>query len=284
MATIYTHLDLDVDTAASIWLWRRLHSQEAWALKLVPATWDGSGLAEGDVALGLDAAGRGIRPRRSADGSVASCFHRILGEHLPPEAAENEKLLRPIADLLDAQRRDGNLTRLGFPARYGIYALSGTFLALKLTARDEHDLLASFGRILDGFVHLAELSDEVGRLAQEAEMIGEVALVLDQNHPGLHRAVFRRGARFLVFKDGNNIGILREARERAHLAKLLKSRLEEPGWFFHPRGHMAARGSRRAPASTPSRYAPQDVARLLDAALKERAQVLAQGEARSAAG
>ncbi|TAH37145.1 MAG: hypothetical protein EYC70_09195 [Planctomycetota bacterium] len=270
MGTLYTHLDLNVDAAASIWLWRRAHSPDPWPVKTVPSTWDGSAIGPGDVALDMDAGGRGIRSRRNQDGSVSSCFHVILNEFLPEDGplAEHEELLRPLADILDAQRRDGNLTRLGFPPRYGIYGLTGTFLALKLTCAQPEDLLDHFSRILDGFVRMAELSDEVGRLAQEIEFIGDVAVILDQNHLGLHRAVFRRGARFLIFRDGNNLGILREARERAHLGRLLEGQIQEAGWFFHPRGHLAARGTRKAPAATASRYEAHAIARMLDAALK----------------
>ena len=99
-------------------------------------------------------------------------------------------------------------------------------------------------------------------------MFGEVAVLLDRDNPGLHRAIFRRGARFLVFKDGLNLGVLREARERRHLGEILQGRIDEPGWFFHPRGHLAARGTRRAPASTASRFAPHDIARILAEALQ----------------
>jgi hypothetical protein len=274
MPNLYTHLDIDVDTAASIWLWRRIYEGEEWRLELKPATWSGDGLTDDDVALELDAHGDGIRSRRQNDGSVQSCFRVILLEHLPEdmtdeEADRLEQLVGPIADILDAQRRDGNLARLGYPPRYGIYGLSGTFLALKYTTETEQELVAVFSRILDGFVRLAELSCDVNRLAREVEMIGEVAILLDRDNPGLHRAIFRRGAKFLVFKDGHNLGVLREARERRHLGEILRDRIEEPNWFFHPRGHLAARGTRRAPARDPSRYTPHALAALLAEALED---------------
>ncbi len=274
MARIYTHLDLDVDTAASIWLWKRLFPEETWEVELKPATWDGSGMSADDVALELEAGGHGIRSRRLADGSVQSCFRVLLREELPEDLSEEEvrKLERevgPIADLLDAQRRDGNLTRLGFPSRYGIYGLSGTFLALKHMCPEPPELLEHFHRILDGFVRIAELSGEVARIVESTPFFGEVAVLLDEDKPGLHRAIFRRGARFLVFKDGNNLGVLREAREKRHLGDLLRGRIEEDGWFFHPRGHLAARGTRRAPATDPSRYPPEELARILASALEE---------------
>lgn len=274
MPILYTHLDLDVDTAASIWLWKRIYEDEEWELGLKPATWDGEGLGEDDVAIELDAKGEGIRSRRLPDGAVLSCFRVLLRDHLPEdmdheETQRLEQLVGPIADILDAQRRDGNLSRLGYPPRYGIYGLTGTYLALKYTCRDESELLEVFSRILEGFVRLAELSCDVNRLAREVDMFGEVAVLLDQDNPGLHRAIFRRGARFLVFKDGNNLGVLREARERRHLGELLRNRIPEDGWFFHPRGHLAARGTRRAPAKDTSRFTPHDIARILAEALAE---------------
>lgn len=277
MGTLYTHLDLTVDAAAAVWLWRRLHSHDSWPMRTVPSTWDGADMAEEDVAIDIDAGGRGIRSRRNPDGSVSSCFRIVLTEHMPADSPwiDHEPLLRPLADLLDVQRRDGNLTRLGFPPRYGIYGLSGTFLALKHACSSIEELADHFSRILDGFVRMAELSDEVGRLAQSVELVGSVAVILDQNHLGLHRAVFRRGARFLVFKDGYNLGILREAREKAHLGRLIQAQIEESGWFFHPRGHLAARGTRKAPAPTSSRYHPRELAVMLDAALKTQNTLLA---------
>lgn len=274
MAVIYTHLDLDVDAAASIWLWRRLYKEQTWEVRLKPATWTGSDLQQEDVAIELEAAGNGLRARRNPDGSVSSCFRVIMTDCVPPnydheDIERLERMVGPIADLMDVQRRDGNLSRLGFPPRYGIYGLSGTFLALKRTTEDEKELLGDFSRILDGFMHLAELSTEVSQIADEVEFVGrEVAVIMDQDNPGLHRAIFRRGAKFIVFKDGKNLGILREARERRHLGNLLQERIKESGWFFHPRGHLAARGTRRAPARSDSQYQPAEIAKMLKEALE----------------
>ncbi|KAA3611595.1 MAG: hypothetical protein DWQ01_05765 [Planctomycetota bacterium] len=278
MPNLYTHLDLDVDAAASIWLWQYLYSSQDWNVQLVPATWPGEEMRNDDMAIELEAEGKGIRARRNPDGTILSCFRIILNEWMPRDLnrLEHDRIYRmvgPIADLLDAQRRDGNLSRLGFPPRYGIYGLSGTFLALKKTAESETELLLEFERILDGFLHLAELSTEVHRLAEEVQFLGhQVAIISDQDNPGLHRAIFRRGAKFLVFKDGNNLGVLREARERKHLGELLSPRIEEEGWFFHPRGHLAARGTRRAPARTESRYTPLQLAEILQGALEEHVE------------
>lgn len=69
----------------------------------------------------------------------------------------------------------------------------------------------------------------------------------------------REGVSFIVYKDGNNIGISRNAEiERPDLNDIksyinkLASEDERDSWFYHPSGFLACRGSKKNPAGEPS--------------------------------
>ena len=75
--------------------------------------------------------------------------------------------------------------------------------------------------------------------------------------------LFDRGAALVVFLDGHNLGVVKRDDIEASLDHEAVHKLVdgEDGWFFHPNGWLVARGTRKAPAETPSMIEPEDLAR-----------------------
>jgi uncharacterized UPF0160 family protein len=67
--------------------------------------------------------------------------------------------------------------------------------------------------------------------------------------------------KIVIYRDGNNIGLIRRDGEEIDLTKL-QQYIDEEGWFFHITGFIAARGTKKAPADSPSKYKPDDLAKI----------------------
>jgi hypothetical protein len=66
-----------------------------------------------------------------------------------------------------------------------------------------------------------------------------------------------------IYQEGYNIGISRyPGRKKPNLA-ILEKHIKEKGWFFHPAGFLAARGTRKARSYSPSKYNTKDLAKLV---------------------
>ena len=106
--------------------------------------------------------------------------------------------------------------------------------------------------------------------AEKAEMIARpgdinatepVALVVSNStNPFVHAKVFeKKGVKVIVRLDGHNLLAVREGKETFHLGKVVKPFIEAADadeakeWFYHSAGFLAARGTLKAPATTPSR-------------------------------
>jgi len=71
------------------------------------------------------------------------------------------------------------------------------------------------------------------------------------------------GASFCIFKQGNNIGISRNANIDSISLTGLQEYIDEEGWYFHPSGFIAAHGTYKYPAQKPSKYSVYDLLEML---------------------
>ena len=79
-------------------------------------------------------------------------------------------------------------------------------------------------------------------------------------YTGTH--LFRRGALFVIYEDGNNLSVKRcNGSPEIHVGNHLKEYL--PDWFHHPDGFFSAWGSPKAPATEPPAINAEDLAELL---------------------
>ena len=204
------------------------------------------------------------------DGSAPSTA-RILWEKFKlPEWA---KYLVELADYSDT----GKVLRLPAPVKY--FHLTGYINALRTWGCDDIGVMHRILDVLDVYVTMLKKLVEAEKLIEDVQIIGigdkyKVAIVENKTHTVNQILFEHENVDFIIFKDGNNLGITRNAlidkpdlnKLRPHLEKMLreKGKPEEfKEWFFHPAGFLVARGTRKHPAKTPSVLDPYDLVVLL---------------------
>lgn len=270
---IYTHIKPDLDAVCSVWAARRFvpGANEA-AIKLVPANWDGEGMGENDLALDIEAGGRGIKGMVRPDGSVGSCFAMLMEER-----AEIDDYLDliPVLRYVDAQDSYGNplKTLVASINKTGRETLIATGLHAVLRAlqavhpNDDCLVMSRMHEILDGMLELGRSRRRAVRDANRAQNIGgKVAIMRDAKSAEANSVLFERGFRAVVYSEGNNLGVVRHNAERLRMdhgdvRAVVAAAGEADEWFAHSSGFLYCRGSRKAPAMTPSKVDPVSLAR-----------------------
>ena len=93
-----------------------------------------------------------------------------------------------------------------------------------------------------------------------------VAVVTNAREFATNGVLFEEyGVRVIVYVDGHNLGIIREGSETLRmdhpdLRAVVSAAGEADEWFAHPAGFLYCRGSRKAPAQSPSRVRSRDLA------------------------
>ena len=208
------------------------------------------------------------------DGSAPSTA-RILWEKF--KLPEWTKYLVELADYSDT----GKVLRLPAPVKY--FHLTGYINALRTYGYDDLVIVLRVIEILNTYIPMLQKLVEAEKLIEDVRIIGigdkyKVAIVENKPHT-VNQILFEyENVDFIIFKDGNNLGITRNAlidkpdlnKLRPHLEKMLKEKGAEDEikeWFFHPAGFLVARGTRKHPAKTPSALNPSNLVVLLTNAL-----------------
>ena len=205
------------------------------------------------------------------DGSAPSTA-RILWEKFKlPEWAG---YLVELADYSDT----GMVLRLPAPAKY--FHITGYINALRTSGYRDLGIISIIFGILNNYTAMLKNLCEAEKLIEDVEIVnvGELKVAIVENKPHtVNQILFEhRNVDFIIFKDDNNLGITRNAlitkpdlnELKPHLEKMLREKGAEneiKEWFFHPAGFIAARGTRKHPAKTPSVLSPHDLVSLLAA-------------------
>jgi len=267
---IFTHVHVDVDAALSAAAVRIFVSGYAEAEVVhVPAFWDGTSgrdgnlpeWQEGDAAVDIPAGGRGIKGRQEADGTVHSALEALVAEHC---SAEQQAALEKLVSTVDAS--DSGQAAWGA----GGIGLPQVLAAIREAGGREGDVKAV--AFAEDFLR-GHLKMELSRLraAAEADMAEvvtsesgnvNVAIVRGARERGTNAELYGRGVHAIVFADGNNLGLTRPPTHsfRVDTDAVKEVIGDEEGWFYHPAGFLAARGSFKAPATSPSAVDPRALA------------------------
>ena len=207
------------------------------------------------------------------DGSAPSTA-QILYEKFKDQLPEWVKYLVELANFSDT----GQVLRLPAPVKY--FHLTGYINALRTGGKTDDEIIAYIFPILDDYGAMLQKLVEAEKLVEDIEIyeIGEkklkVAIVENKPHTVNQILFEHKNVDFIIFKDGNNLGITRNAlidepdlnKLKPHLEKMLREKGAEneiKEWFFHPAGFLVARGTRKHPAKTPSVLNPHDLVLLL---------------------
>lgn len=302
MISIFTHVRPDLDAVSSVWYFKRFVAPKEAELQLVfvPANWKGEEMQEGDVALDIEAGGKGDKGTKLPDGRVMSCFAGLVKRY---GGTIQQDVLRPVVEFVDAQDSTGDafLAILGHLKRHGAAGEGADFVGIdrqdipasirigglgsmlrvmeRLAKGNDAETVRRFSEILDAIYDsgIEMLSAEVE--ADKAERVGRpgdinalepVALVVSgSKNPHLHAKVFGKpGVRVIVRLDGANLCVLRKDTEKVNLGEIVRPFIEKTApadeakeWFYHSAGFLAARGTLKAPAKTPSRVDARELAR-----------------------
>jgi hypothetical protein len=275
---VYTPINPDLDAVASVWAAREFipGAREA-ELVFVPTNWDAAEMEEGDLALDINAAGRGIKGTQHADGTVGSCFVLLMSRYAP---ADDQWALHSLQRFVDAQDSTESAVKSLAPYAYeserrvlADTGINAVLLALQgVHPRNDTLVMERMAEIFSGMLQTGRARQRAVIEANRAELIGDgqVAIVRDNQECATNAILFERGVRVIVYVDGHNIGVVREGSmtlrmDDPALVEVIHAAGEELGdgdgsWFAHSAGFVLAWGTRKAPASSASRVCPEDLA------------------------
>jgi hypothetical protein len=274
---IFTHINVDLDAVCSVWAVKMfIPSFRNAQVELRPANWNGSDMQLEDIAVDLDAGGRGWKGEHR-DGVVYSCFSWIVKHYAGPE---DQKALEPLTRFVDIQDAYGSAVQFLLPntvipretqqifARIGINAV---LRALQSFLRNDILVIERMEEILSGFLKIGRNKVESKIEADQIEFFGsdgQVALIINPRNYQSNGRLFELGVKVLIYKDGYNLGVVRSGREMLRvdhplIREVIKKAQEEHEWFAHPSGFLICRGSRKAPVDSPSNVNPYDLAEAL---------------------
>ena len=261
---IFTHVHVDVDAVLSVSAVRMFNPHMTDAeIVFVPAFWDGTAgrdgnlpvMEDGDIAVDLDAGGKGIKGEKTADGRVGSAFLQLVEHYC---SAEQQAALARLVDFVD--RVDAGESSWD----EGVIALPQVVAAIKLAGGRDGDLRAvEFAQdFLRGFLAMEESRLRADAEADAAEIVtrgdARVAIVREAKERGTNAALYGRGVHAVVFVNGMNLGATRPPEHTFRIdSEAVKAVIgNEEGWFCHPAGFLVARGSFKSPATSMSRVDP----------------------------
>lgn len=278
---IYTHIRPDLDACASVWALRKFNRDFNKAVvEFVPANWDGSWMKPGDMALDIDAGGKGVKGHVDENGTVHSCFVTIMAKYAHEHA---RSCLEPLMSFIDSQDSYGNAYKhmLGPNVDKEVLAvlsatgLNAVFRALERdNGNDSHMLLYDMSVVFNGFFESGQMRAIAKSEAKSAEIVSfgksVVAVIKDSRSMGTQFELFDQGVDAVIYVDGMNMGlvmnsdILRRQSIKAggdEVMDLIVKANEVGDWFVHPAGFLCAHGTKKAPAKKMSVIRPFDLAR-----------------------
>jgi len=267
---IHTHQNVDLDAVASVWAIQTF--AEAYsdaAIYFHPANWDGASLNE-DIAVAVDieAGGKGVKGKKDKDGTVHSCFATIISKLA---SKEDQQALAPLVDFIDAQDAHGSAVKFLAPevnneaqqilSLTGINAVLRSFQAIY--PGDDKTVIDCMSEIFDGMLKAGRSRLMAKVEAAQAEILpgNNVAILRNMRYFATPYVLFEQGIKAIVYVDGHSLGVFREGSQTERMDHpKLRAIVEQQGeleeWFAHSSGFLFSRGTRKAPATSPSKVNP----------------------------
>jgi len=283
---LYTHFRVDLDAVCSVWAARQfIPGAYVAPVAFRPANWDGAELGEDDIALDIDAGGRGMKGEKGEHGVVHSCFAMIVAKYASPA---DQLVLEDLVKFVDAQDAHGSAVKFLAPeaSREAQKTLTSTGLNAVLRAfqvsfplHADELVVVRMSEILFGMLQVGRARQRAVLEADKTEVLdgGKVAIVENAREFATNGILFEeRGVRVVVYVDGHNLGVIRHGDEslrmdHPELRAVVDAAGETHEWFAHPAGFLFCRGSRKAPAVNPSAVSPRMLAEVAAKLLEEAA-------------
>ena len=91
----------------------------------------------------------------------------------------------------------------------------------------------------------------------------------------ISKFLFYRNTDIIIYKENNHVGVIRSRKAVEPDLTSLQDKLDEDGWYFYPKGTMAARGTRSRPVDTPSKYTLEDLFTMVSEVIESTSPVSA---------
>jgi len=253
---VYTHSYVDLDAAFSAALVRLNNCDKKCDIKFIPADHDGVGLDDGDsIIVDVYAGGKGLKGDKSAFSSYLSMHCNNVYQ----EAFSN------LANFIDAQDSTGDWTT-GYEI-YGdgidsIPTLQYLFNSLRSSFDDDEALVNFAHNVLIGDLANYKKLKKALLEADESEWVYNNIAITKGKEVQTTGILFSRGADFVIYENGNNLGVLRSKYlTKINLGDKLKKEL--PSWFHHESGFLSSWGTRKAVKSAPPSISSEQLAGLV---------------------
>lgn len=273
---VFTHIYPDLDALSSVWFLQRFIIKKQIEVNFVPASWDGADMGPNDVALDINAGGKGIKGKKTFKGHVHSCFKLLVDRYADNETKIILKSLIKFIDRNDAYGGVNKVKDFNKNKNHQItsfIALSLVMKALRAVHNSDEMVLSRMMEIFDGIYKINKNSIESYEdIMKKAIVVGRTVIFPTKvNSYSARGTIFSKGYRAMIYVDGDNIGLLTSGDLRADSPEVLKviaSAGESGEWFAHPAGYLIARGTRKDPRETGSNVDPYRLATAIEATRK----------------
>ena len=264
---LYTHYALDIDAASTLALACMITgSQEIRYIRADVTKKEFLALhnsKEEYLILDIDCEGLGIKGRKVIryDGAafVLSAFSSYL-ERQDDKYKQTFLWLANYIDVVDAK----------LPASKELPENSWLtiFLALKRISRTDEELFKVWLQIITGH-HQNYLATFVAQ--EEAKQANwshsNIAYIKSPKEHSTIKFLMHQGADFVIYEDGNNMGIVISDNVSRAVAPELGRAL--PGWFVHASGFLVAWGTKKAQKEVPSGFKLKEIADIINGVYNE---------------
>lgn len=254
---MYTHQRVDADAAFSVAAWAYLTGKRVSQLDLHFVLSEDQ-IPEGVVALDVI---KGIK------GSDSCCFAKLL----PFFGEDKNYVLQTLGTYLTKIDNHQKYEE-GLPPGV-FYILPANILSgLKMKGVPDKDLCVWAELTLLALIAQGERLEKSynSELPPSTEhLMGGKVTILPLNAPQyFSKIAFRKGAEFVVYQDGLNIGILRGHNSSFNLGEVYRELPD--GFYLDPRGFLLAWGSKKFPKQVPSPVSAKELALKLVNGLNKR--------------
>lgn len=253
---IITHQSPDIDAIAGLYLYVKLKNLTDYELGFWPE--------EGDVYIDCQPANSKSNSDKEVYdhhkdlkfASATEVVYETLKDKISDPKLKVYKKFTNAISLLDSAK---------YPAVQYTPVLLTTYISgLKLYTKDDKLVINKLFEIFDAIIIALEMYEKAKLTPVEINILNGYKIVsyeLSNTNNGNPAPYYflEENADFIIYKSGKNIGIVRNSNLTSPSLENLKKYIDEEGWFFHPAGFIAARGTHKYPANKESKYTIKDL-------------------------
>jgi len=268
---IYTHTDLDIDAASSAALACLVYSIPIEQVYFINA-----GITKNEfktnihlgnekikpcyLILDVDCEGLGIKGKQEVINGrtyVNSAFSSLL-DYI--NINDINKAFSNVAVYIDNIDSHKNINKNSTNDDVSFFT---TFIALKKVYTNDKKLLLVWKDVIEGIYsnYLGmKLAIEEANNAQWP--YNNIAVIKNSRDSRASKILLNRGANFVIYQNGNNIGILINDEVPRTIATLLGQAL--PEWFVHPSEFLVAWGTKKDLKAEPPKINTKELSKLIN--------------------